>query len=229
MTDEYSERDGGKAFRIICNCANPMNCPGEKWGKFNPQSVPVSSPLYVAPVAAAADDAGLRHEWWWWWWWCRTAGIVVAGAPCPLLPWSSPPSTCSSCLISLKVITPYFIYLATLASDLSLDKHVANVCATCFYVTDVHSIDAESAAARWSTLLWRQAWTITTPFSPGTSKSTTARAVSNTRTCDRGLATPLHDVIIIIIIIITETSKAPLTGAPYGGSAAPYSARLYKN
>ena len=96
----------------------------------------------------------------------------------------------------------------TMTSDLSLDEHVANGCATCFNSTgfassdgsDVHS--TQSLRLRWSRLLWRHMWTTATLFSlghpspPQTSSSelnAAARIVSDTRKYDRGLTNLLHD------------------------------------
>jgi len=95
----------------------------------------------------------------------------------------------------------------TMSSDLSLDKHVANVCATCFYWLRQlrrvrRSLDAESAATLVHAFVTSRVDYCNTILA-GASKYITdklqrvmnaaARVVSDSRKYDRGLTSLLHD------------------------------------
>ena len=95
----------------------------------------------------------------------------------------------------------------TMSSDMSLDKHIGNVCATCFYwlrqLRQVRrSLDVESAATLVYAFMTSRV-EYCNAILVGASKSTTdklqrvknaaARVVTDTRKYDRGLTNLLHD------------------------------------
>ena len=95
----------------------------------------------------------------------------------------------------------------TMTSDMSLDKHVANVCVTCFYWLRQlrwvrRSLDAESAATLVHAFVM-SLMDYCNAILSGASESTTdkvqqvmnatARVVSYTQKYDRGLSSLLHD------------------------------------